>query len=82
MGIFQLLREEANGGMAVLVITHHLDMAARFADTLLLLGCGRTAAMGKAEDVFDPKTLEQVYGWPVAVRKDEVTGSPRIIPLS
>jgi iron complex transport system ATP-binding protein len=82
MGIFQLLRAEADRGMAVLVITHHLDMAARFADTLLLLGCGRTAAVGPAEAVLQPTTLEQVYGWPVAVRTDEVTGSPRIIPLA
>jgi iron complex transport system ATP-binding protein len=82
MEIFQLLRREADRALAVLVITHHLDMAARFADEVLLLGCGRRAAYGSPDAVLSPGILEEVYGWPIAVRMDEVTGSLRVIPLS
>lgn len=80
MEILTLLRRSADEGMTVLLITHHLDLAARFADRILLLGCGRVAARGTPAEVFREETLEEVYGWPVEVRTDEVTGAPRVIP--
>lgn len=80
MEILGLLRDSANRGMSVLLITHHLDLAARFADHLLLLHKGRVAAEGKAEDVLREDVLEEVYRWPVAVRVDPETGALRIIP--
>jgi iron complex transport system ATP-binding protein len=80
MEILRLLRRSADEGMAVLLVTHHLDMAARFADRILLLDRGREAAHGAPEDVLRAETLERVYGWPVDVRQDEVTGAPRVIP--
>jgi iron complex transport system ATP-binding protein len=81
MEIFQLLRREADRGLTVCVITHHLDMASRFADEVALLGCGRRAAYGPPDEVLRPAVLEEVYGWPIAVRTDEVTGRLRVIPL-
>jgi iron complex transport system ATP-binding protein len=80
MEILKRLRAEADEGRTVLLITHHLDLAARFADEILLLDRGQVAAQGKAEEVFTAEILERVYGWPVEVRTDEVTGSPRVIP--
>ncbi|CAN5820128.1 heme ABC transporter ATP-binding protein [soil metagenome] len=82
MEILQLLRRSADRGMTVLLITHHLDLAARFADRLLVLGCGRVAAEGTPTEVFREEILEAVYGWPVEVRIDEITGAPRVIPRS
>jgi iron complex transport system ATP-binding protein len=82
MEILKLLRRSADGGMTVLLITHHLDLAARFADRILVLGCGRVAAEGTPTEVFREEILEAVYGWPVEVRIDEITGAPRVIPRS
>jgi iron complex transport system ATP-binding protein len=82
MEILRLLRQSADDGITVLLITHHLDLAARFADRLLLLGCGRLAAEGPPSEVFRAEILEAVYGWPVEVLVDERTGAPRVIPLS
>ena len=82
MEILRLLRHSADQGITVLLITHHLDLAARFADRLLLLGCGRLAAEGSPAEVFRAEVLEAVYGWPVEVLVDERTGAPRVIPLS
>jgi iron complex transport system ATP-binding protein len=80
MEILQLLRASADQGMSVLLITHHLDLAARFADRILLLSRGRVAAEGPAPDVFRKEILEEVYEWPVEVRMDPGTGAPRVIP--
>ncbi len=81
MEIFRLLRESVGGGMTVLLITHHLSLAARFADRILLLHEGRVAAEGTPAEVIREQVLEEVYGWPVAVYPDPITGTPRVTPL-
>lgn len=81
MSIFQLLRESTDRGMTVLLITHHINLAARFADRLLLLHEGRVAAEGEINEVFQEGILKRVYRWPLAVREDPLTGAPRVTPL-
>ncbi|HUG40266.1 MAG TPA: ABC transporter ATP-binding protein [Longimicrobiales bacterium] len=85
MGIFALLRRLADGGVTVVLVTHNLNVAARFADRLLLMHRGRTAAEGDPVRVLARDVLEPVYDWPLAVAPhpgpgpDE--GSPQILPL-
>lgn len=81
MAILELLRDFADRGMTVLLVTHGLDLAARFADRVLLLSQGRVAAEGVPEDVLRADVLEEVYRWPVAVQQDPTTGTPRVTPL-
>jgi len=81
MAILELLEHSARRGITVLLITHGLDLAARYADRMLLLDRGRVAAEGAPGKVLDARTLSDVYGWPVAVTDDHVTGVPRVIPL-
>jgi len=81
MTILELLRRSAHAGMTVLLITHGLDMAARFADRMLLLSRGRAVAEGPPAEVVRPEILREVYGWPLAVHRDPVTGAPRVTPL-
>ena len=65
MELFHLLRELRGEGLAVLVITHDLNLAARFADRLLLLDRGRATARGAPESVLSREALEAVYEWPL-----------------
>ena len=81
MTILRLLRSSADRGMTVLLVTHHINLAARFADRFLLLSGGKVAAEGDATDVFREEILETVYRWPVAVGTDPVSGAPRVTPL-
>lgn len=81
MAILELLRASANQGMTVLVVTHGLDLAARFADRILLLAGGKVAAEGPPEAVVRSSVLESVYAWPLAVSPDPATGTPRVTPL-
>jgi len=82
MEILELLRSSVGAGMTVLLVTHHLDRAARFADRMLLMDQGRVAAEGTAADVLREETLKRVYDWKLDVREDPVTGSLRVTPLS
>jgi iron complex transport system ATP-binding protein len=82
MEILELLRASADRGMTIFLITHHLDLAARFADRFLLLDRGKVAAEGEPRDVLQEKTLRRVYGWPISVSDDPATGVPHVTPLS
>jgi len=85
MELFHLLRELRRDGLAVLVVTHDLNLAARFADRLLLLDLGRVRARGAPARVLSRETLEEVYGWPLRVMghpgPGSDTGAPQTIPL-
>jgi iron complex transport system ATP-binding protein len=81
MSIFGLLRDAVDQGMTVVLITHHLNLAARFADRHLLLDRGRVAAEGADEEVFSEEVLGRVYRWPVAVRTDPLARAPQVTPL-
>jgi len=65
-------------GLAVLLITHHVNLAARYADQLLVLGGGRTVAQGKPAAVLTRETVERVFGWPVAI--ETFDDAPQIVP--
>jgi iron complex transport system ATP-binding protein len=82
MSILKLLRAAADGGTTVLLITHHLDLAARFADRMLIVDAGRVVAEGTPAEVMRADVLSSVYRWPITVERDPVTGAPRITPLT
>jgi len=56
-------------GMAALIVSHHLNAAARFADRLALLAQGRLIAADVPERVLVPKVLSDVFGWPVDIQR-------------
>ena len=63
--IYGLLRRLARDGVAVLCVSHDINVAARFADQLVMMGPGRVLARGVARQVLRASVLEQVYGVPV-----------------
>jgi iron complex transport system ATP-binding protein len=87
MAVFELLRSLAHDeGRTVVVATHNLNLAARYADSLLLLNKGRVAASGDARAVVQQPVIELVYGWPVVVFQHQASGfdrgTPQIAPVS
>ncbi|HEY4322169.1 MAG TPA: ABC transporter ATP-binding protein [Gemmatimonadales bacterium] len=80
MELFELLRSLVTEGLGVLVVTHHLNLAARYADRLLLLDRGRAVATGAPHDVLRADLLSQVFAWPMSVTP-WLDGSPHVVPL-
>ena len=62
--VHELVRQDA---LAALIVTHHLNAAARFADRLVLMSGGRIVASGTPAEVLQPARLAEVFGWPVGV---------------
>lgn len=81
MAVFELLHALASEGHAVLLISHQLNLVARFADHLVLLHHGRVAAAGSAADVMRGDVLERVYEWPLVVTRDPAVGAYALLPL-
>ncbi len=81
MAVFELLDALAQEGRTVLLVSHQLNLVARFASHIVLLHHGRVAAEGTAEQVMRGETLERVYEWPLVVTRDPAVGAPAMLPL-
>jgi iron complex transport system ATP-binding protein len=55
------LRNAADRGMLVIVVTHDLGLAARFADKVLVLADGRLVAQGTAADALSAEILADAF---------------------
>ena len=87
MEIFELLAEvTARDRVTVVLVTHQLNLAARYADRLLLVDRGTPAAEGAPGEVLSRETIERVYQWAVMVGAHPGpgpdAGAPQITPLA
>ena len=80
MELFELVRALVDRhNLAALVITHHVNLAARFADQVLLLSQGAPVGSGTAREVLTRETVERVFSWPVSIQTFD--DRPQMIPL-
>ena len=61
LDIMNVLRSVANSGALVIVVTHDLSLAARFADTVMVLSDGRLIAQGAPMQALSESILEEVF---------------------
>ena len=81
MAVFELLGRLAADGMAVLLVSHQLNLVARFAHRMVLLHRGRVVGEGTPADVMQASLLESLYEWPLVVSRDPAVGAPALVPL-
>lgn len=87
MAMFELLAQLAlRDGKTVVIATHNINLAARYATQVLLLDHGRPAAAGTPIEVIEADTIGRVYRWPVAIVQHpgpgRDTGAPQVVPLA
>jgi len=80
MEVLELVRRLAGQGIATLLVTHHLNLAARYADRVVLLHHGRVVAVGPPSAVLTGEVVTRVFDWPVAIMPWR-DGSPQLVPL-
>jgi iron complex transport system ATP-binding protein len=78
MELFELVAELVRDGLSALVVTHDLNLAARYSGRMLVIDGGRVAAAGTPEAVMQPELLSRVFRWPVGVVSLE--GAPHVVP--
>jgi iron complex transport system ATP-binding protein len=61
LDVMKSLRAAADQGVLVIVVTHDLGLAARFADTVLVLGEGRLVAQGAPAAALSEQVMADVF---------------------
>lgn len=80
MEVFELTAELVRReGLAAVLVTHHVNLAARFGDRVIVMEEGAIAAQGTPAGVLRREVLERVFAWPVEVK--QWRGVPQFVPL-
>jgi iron complex transport system ATP-binding protein len=78
----QTVRQFADEGTAVLVVLHDLNLAAQYADKVLILQNGRTVAFDTPKNIFVSETIRDVFGVDVYItRHAKNYDLPLIVPI-
>ena len=78
MALFDLLSELRDDGVSIVIAIHNINVAARYADRLVLLHDGGVAAEGAPAAVLTREVIESVYEWPVLIGSAD--GAPQVVP--
>ncbi|RFS84256.1 heme ABC transporter ATP-binding protein [Actinomadura spongiicola] len=78
--VFDVVRERASAGAAVVTVVHDLGLAAAHADRVAVLAEGRLVACGPPGDVLTAEMLSAVYRHDIEVLPHPRTGRPLILP--
>ncbi len=82
LSIFSILRDLAiRQGLAVVVVTHDINLAARFCTDVLLLNNGCPIAVGPPSEVIVPALLASAYNVEIAAASVRGTAGRWMIPL-
>ncbi|MEN6440473.1 MAG: ABC transporter ATP-binding protein [Syntrophobacter sp.] len=76
MDLLERLRTEEN--ITIVMVSHDLNLAAMYADRLLLLKDGILISLGQPSEVLTFETLERAYGCVLLVDENPVKKVPRV----
>lgn len=74
-------RQLARTGACVVTVLHDLNLAAGYADRIVVLKEGLVAADGAPRNVLTPAMVEQVYAQKVVVLEHPTRGSPLVVTI-
>lgn len=77
--VMRLLAGIAKEGRSVVIVTHDLNLAALFAERLIMVVGGRVFADGAAGNVVCEDVIRQAYGEDILVRAHPETGVPMVV---
>ena len=69
-------------GTTVVMVLHDLNLAARYADELVVVAEGRVLATGSPAEVITESVLATAFGLSARVIADPETGSPLVVPTA
>ncbi|MGA9749845.1 MAG: ABC transporter ATP-binding protein [Nocardioides sp.] len=69
-------------GTTIVMVLHDLNLAARYADHLVVMTEGRVLTEGVPAQVLTEETVRAAFGLSCVVVPDPVTGGPLVVPVS
>lgn len=79
--VMRAIRSVAAQGVAVIMVLHDINMAARYADRLLALLCSEQLAIGTPHQVVRNDIMERLFDLPVEIIMSKTTNTPVLIGL-
>ncbi|MEM1185712.1 MAG: ABC transporter ATP-binding protein [Planctomycetota bacterium] len=79
--VLMLIRKLCSDGMTAVVVLHDLNIAARFADRLVVLREGTIATDGTPNEVLTPSVIQGTFEVRVEIRRDGPSGRPWCVPI-
>jgi iron complex transport system ATP-binding protein len=80
--MFRLVREKCKvKGYSSVVITHDINLAAEFADVMIMLDDGQVHSIGKPEDVLREESLKKVFDVNVLLDRNPASGNVRVTTI-
>jgi len=79
MDLMEKMKTEKN--ITVIMVSHDINLAAMYADKLLLINKGKMVKFGLPAEVLTYHTLESVYGCPLLVDDNPLGKQPRVTPV-
>jgi iron complex transport system ATP-binding protein len=80
LGLLRATSRSARKGIAVVAVLHDLNLAALFADRVVVLQNGRVAANGRPSDTINDDILRRVFGVENAANRIPAAGIPFVLP--
>ena len=80
--MLRVVRRIAAQHIGVLIVLHDLNLAAQYADEIVLLCRGRQLACGRPEVVLVPDLIQQAFALPVLVTPHPCHDCPLIVPIT
>lgn len=80
--VMEVARRTAAAGGSVVVVLHDLNIAATYADRIVLLCGGRIVADGPPWQTMREPLLTEVFDCPITVIPHPVSGAPLILPIA
>ena len=77
--LLTMARALASRNTAVLVVLHDLNLAARYADRLVMLERGKLMADGTPAEVLTPELIARLYDYPAQVIHHPESGLPMVV---
>lgn len=75
----EMIKNFTKKANSAVVVLHDLNLAAQYADKIVLMKSGRIAAYGTPEEVFTVENISGAYNFPCTICGHPVTGDPMII---
>lgn len=80
-GTLEVASEFARRGVGVLAILHDLNLAAQYADRVLIMKEGRNLAYGRPNAIFTPDIIHTAFDMPVMIEPHPCLDCPLIIAM-
>ena len=75
----EIIKKFTQNENSAIVVLHDLNLAAQFADKILLMKSGKVCAYGTPEEVFTAENITEAYNFPCTICPHPVNANPMII---